>query len=79
KEGLTLVGSATASYNDLAKNWGPRLAGIASWKSADGRFGVALSAAYSTLDTKELGNNSVRWAQARFDNVDGTACFTQPN
>jgi TonB-dependent receptor len=76
KYGLTLVGSATASYNDLSKNLGPRLAGIASWKSADGRFGVAFSGAYSRLKTLELGNNTVRWAQARFDSVNGAGCFT---
>ena len=79
KYGLTLVGSATAAYNDLSKNWGPRFAGIASWKSADGRFGVALSAAYSKQNNVELGNNSVRWAQARFDSVNSTNCWTQPN
>lgn len=79
KYGLTMVGSATASYNDLSKNWGPRLAGILSWKSSDGQFGVALSGAYSKSDTLELGNNTVRWSQARFDSVDGTPCFTTPN
>lgn len=79
KYGLTLVGSATAAYNDLSKNWGPRLAGIASWKSPDGRWGAAVSAAYSTQDNLELGNNTVRWAQARFDSVNGTNCFTTPN
>ncbi|HYW17526.1 MAG TPA: TonB-dependent receptor plug domain-containing protein, partial [Allosphingosinicella sp.] len=33
KRGLTLVGSAQASYNDLSKNVGPRVAGLISWKS----------------------------------------------
>ncbi|KQN04190.1 TonB-dependent receptor [Sphingobium sp. Leaf26] len=79
KEGFTFVGSATGSYNDLSKKWGPRLAGLMSWKSADGQWGVALSAAYSKLDTKQMGNNTVRWSQARFDSVDGTPCFTQAN
>ncbi|WP_051520009.1 TonB-dependent receptor [Sphingobium sp. Ant17] len=79
KDGFTFVGSATASYNDLSKKWGPRLAGLMSWKSPDGRWGVALSAAYSKLDTLQMGNNTVRWSQARFDSVDGTRCFTQPN
>ncbi|KFL47969.1 TonB-dependent receptor-like protein [Sphingobium sp. ba1] len=79
KDGFTFVGSATASYNDLSKKWGPRLAGLMSWKSPDGRWGVALSAAYSKLDTLQMGNNTVRWSQARFDSVDGTPCFTQPN
>ncbi|MGN6122944.1 MAG: TonB-dependent receptor [Sphingomonas oligoaromativorans] len=79
KYGFTIVGSAQGSYNDLSSNWGPRLAGLASWKSPDGTFGVAVSAAYSKTNNLELGNNSVRWAQARFDSVDGTPCFTTPN
>ncbi len=76
KYGLTLVGSAQGSYNTLSKTWGPRLAGLVSWKSPDGSFGVAVSAAYSKAKTLELGNNTVRWAQARFDSVAGTPCFT---
>ena len=79
KSGFTFVGSASASYNDLAKTTGPRGAGLISWKSEDGRFGVALSAAYSRLKTVETGNNTVRWAQAQFDSVDGAACFTRPD
>ncbi|SES14270.1 TonB-dependent receptor [Sphingobium sp. YR768] len=79
KSGFTFVGSATGSYNDLSKKWGPRLAGLMSWKSEDGQWGVALSAAYSKLDTKQMGNNTVRWSQARFDSVDGTPCFTRAN
>ncbi|SEK04407.1 TonB-dependent receptor [Sphingobium sp. AP50] len=79
KSGFTFVGSATGSYNDLSKKWGPRLAGLMSWKSEDGQWGVALSAAYSKLDTKQMGNNTVRWSQARFDSVDGVPCFTAPN
>ncbi len=77
KDGFTFVGSATGSYNDLSKKWGPRLAGLMSWKSADGQWGVSLSAAYSKLDTKQMGNNTVRWSQARFDSVNGARCFTQ--
>ncbi|WP_420143105.1 TonB-dependent receptor [Sphingobium sp.] len=78
KAGFTFVGSASASYNDLAKTTGPRGAGLVSWKSEDGQFGVALSAAYSRLKTVETGNNTVRWAQAQFDSVNGEACFTRP-
>ena len=58
KRGFTLVGSAQASYNDLSKNVGPRVAGLLSWKSEDGTFGVAVSAAYQKTDTLELGNNT---------------------
>ncbi|HYJ81965.1 MAG TPA: TonB-dependent receptor plug domain-containing protein, partial [Allosphingosinicella sp.] len=75
RRGLTLVGSAQGSYNDLSKNVGPRVAGLLSWKSEDGTFGAAISAAYQKTDTLELGNNTVRWAQARFDSVAGTPCF----
>lgn len=79
KDGFTFVGSATGSYNDLSKKWGPRLAGLLSWKSPDGQWGVSLSGAYSKLDTLQMGNNTVRWSQARFDSVDGTRCFTTQN
>jgi TonB-dependent receptor len=79
KSGFTFVASGQASYNDLSKNWGPRLAGLLSYKNPDGTFGVALSAAYQKTNNFELGNNTVRWAQGVFDSVDGTPCFTQPN
>ncbi|OSZ68549.1 TonB-dependent receptor [Sphingomonas sp. IBVSS2] len=79
KAGFTFVGSAQGSYNDLSKNWGPRAAGLLSWKSPDGTLGASVSAAYSKTDNVELGNNSVRWAQAAFDSVNGTPCFATPN
>jgi TonB-dependent receptor len=79
KYGFTAVGAAQATYNDLSKNWGPRFAGLLSWKSPNGNFGVSASAAYQKTDNLELGNNTVRWAQARFDSVDGTPCFTARN
>lgn len=79
KAGLTFVGSAQASFNDLSKNWGPRVAGLLGWRNSAGTFGASLSAAYSKTNNYELGNNTVRWAQARFDSVDGTACWTKPN
>ncbi len=79
KTGFTLVGSAIGSYNDLSKKWGPRGAALLSWKSPDGTLGVAISATYSKYKTLELGNNTVRWAQSRFDSANGTRCFTTPN
>lgn len=79
KAGFTFVGSVQGSYNDLSKNWGPRAAGLLSWKSPDGTLGASVSAAYSKTDNVELGNNSVRWAQAAFDSVNGTSCFATPN
>ncbi|PZU09533.1 TonB-dependent receptor [Sphingomonas sp.] len=79
KTGFTFVGSGQASYNDLSKNFGPRLAGLVSWKNPEGTFGASLSAAYSKTNNYELGNNTVRWAQARFDSVNGTPCFYSSN
>ncbi|ABF54745.1 TonB-dependent receptor [Sphingopyxis alaskensis] len=76
KEGLTLVGSAQARYNDLTENVDPRLAGLIAWTDADRTFGVSASVAWSDYTTDELGNNSVRWAQAPFRSVDGVTCLS---
>jgi TonB-dependent receptor len=75
KKGLTVVGSATGSYNDLSKNVGPRVAGLVSWKNPSGTLGASASVAYSKTNTLEVGNNTVRWGQAYFDSVDGTPCY----
>jgi TonB-dependent receptor len=75
KKGLTLVANTQATYNDLSKNWGPRLSGLLGWKNDAGTIAVQASAAYQHTDTLELGNNSVRWEQARFDSVGGAACW----
>lgn len=75
KDGLTLVASAQAQYNTLSEDLGPRLAGLIGWKSPDGTFGASISAAYQQGETLEMGNNTVRWAQARFDSVNGTPCW----
>jgi TonB-dependent receptor len=75
RQGLSLAVSAQGSYNDLSENVGPRLAGLVSYRDPEGVFGLAFSAAYSNTNTLELGNNTVRWAQARFDSVNGTPCF----
>ncbi|HKX88956.1 MAG TPA: TonB-dependent receptor, partial [Sphingopyxis sp.] len=79
KSGFTGALSAQGSYNDLSEKVGPRVAGLLSWVNDAGTFGAAVSVAYSDQKTLELGNNSVRWAQARFDSVDGTPCFTTAN
>ena len=79
RPGVSMAVSAQGSYNDLSDNVGPRLAGLIAYRDPDGRFAMSLSAAYSKLDTLELGNNTVRWAQARFDSVNGTPCFTTQN
>ncbi|WP_298287755.1 TonB-dependent receptor [Novosphingobium sp.] len=77
KAGFTGVASVVGTYNDLSKYVGPRLAGLLSWRNDAGTFGASLSAAYQKTRVLELGNNTVRWAQARFDSVDGTPCFAQ--
>lgn len=75
KKGVTIALSAQAQYNDLSKKWGPRVAGLLGWKSEDGTLAASLSAAYSSQNQFELGNNTTRWVQARFDSVNGTPCF----
>jgi iron complex outermembrane receptor protein len=75
KAGFSGALSAQGSYNDLSKTVGPRLAGLLAWRNESGTFGASVSAAYSKINTLELGNNSVRWAQAQFDSVDGTPCY----
>ncbi|MFZ5793302.1 MAG: TonB-dependent receptor [Sphingomonas sp.] len=75
KAGFSGALSVQGSYNDLAKTLGPRVAGLLSWRNEAGTFGASVSAAYSKVNTLELGNNTTRWAQAQFDSVDGTPCY----
>ena len=79
KSGFTGAASLVGSYNDLSEKVGPRVAGLLSWRNDAGTFGASISAAYSNTKTLELGNNTVRWAQARFDSVNGVNCFTTAN
>lgn len=79
RSGLTVAASIVGSYNDLSDSVGPRLAGLVSWRNDAGTVGASISAAYSKTKVLELGNNTVRWAQARFDAVNGTNCYTTPN
>jgi iron complex outermembrane recepter protein len=79
KAGFKGALSVVGSYNDLSKDLGPRVAGLLSWRNDAGTFGASVSAAYSKTSTLELGNNTVRWAQARFDSVNGTNCYTTAN
>ncbi|MCJ2184487.1 TonB-dependent receptor [Novosphingobium sp. 1949] len=76
KTGMTLVASAQGRYNDLSKDLSPRLAGLVGWVNEDQTFGVSASVAWSKYTTQELGNNSVRWAQAPFRSVDGETCMS---
>ena len=75
KEGFTAVASVQGRYNDLTKDVDPRLAGLIAWTNADRTFGVSASVAWADYKTHELGNNSVRWAQAPFRSVDGVTCL----
>jgi TonB-dependent receptor len=77
--GLTLVANAQASYNDLSKNWGPRLSGLVGWKNDAGTLAIQASAAYQQSNNFELGNNTTRWDQAMFRSVNGTQCFKSGN
>lgn len=79
RAGFTGALGLQGSYNDLSDNIGPRVAGLLSWRNDEGTFGASVSAAYSDASTLQLGNNTVRWAQARFDSVNGTNCFTTAN
>jgi TonB-dependent receptor len=71
KDTLTLAASAKASYNSLNDRGGPRLAGLASWKTDDDSFGVLLSAAYTKRRTREEGYSPANVLPA---NVDGGFC-----
>lgn len=79
KDGLTLALSAQGQYNDLSKSFGPRLAGLIGYRAPSGIWAASLSAAYSKQEQVESTNNTVRWAQARFNSVAGTNCFTTQN
>ncbi|MBT0671685.1 TonB-dependent receptor [Novosphingobium profundi] len=79
KSGFTAVASAQGRYNDLSKDVDPRLAGLVAWVNEDHTFGVSASVAWSDYTTLELGNNSVRWAQAPFRSVNGETCMSGSN
>ncbi len=79
KDGLTLALSAQGQYNDLSKDLGPRLAGLIGYRAPSGVWAASMSAAYSKQEQVESTNNTVRWAQARFNSVAGTNCFTTQN
>lgn len=79
RAGLTGALSVQGAYNDLNKDFGPRAAGLINWVNDAGTLGINASLAYSKTNTLELGNNTTRWAQARFDSVNGTRCYTTSN
>lgn len=79
KDGLTLALSAQGQYNTLSKDLGPRVAGLVNYRHPSGLWAASLSAAYSQQEQIESTNNTVRWAQARFNRVGSTNCFTAQN
>ncbi len=79
KDGFTLALSAQGQYNSLSKDLGPRLAGLVNYRHPSGVWGASISAAYSQQEQIESTNNTVRWAQARFNRVGSTNCFTTQN
>jgi iron complex outermembrane receptor protein len=64
RDTFVIAGSARAGYNDLSKDWDPRVAGLVSWQNTDGTFGALFSAAYSTRTIEERGHSTVRWSPA---------------
>ncbi|MFC4309826.1 TonB-dependent receptor [Steroidobacter flavus] len=69
-DGLTIVTSAQAGYNDINEDVDPRGAFLISNTFADGRFGALLSVAYSERKLLDEGSSTVRWQNAL--NADGT-------
>jgi iron complex outermembrane receptor protein len=59
--GMHYALSGQGSYNDLAKNVQPRIAGLLSWSNADKTFGVLISAAFSKRNPISESFNTTRW------------------
>ena len=79
KTGFTGALNVQGAYNSNTEQVKPRIAALLSYKAPSGTWGANVSAAYSKTFAKELGNDSVRWAQATFDSVNGVPCYTAPN
>jgi iron complex outermembrane recepter protein len=60
-DGLTIVTSATAQYNDLSEEVDPRAAFVISDTFADGKFGALVSVAYTERNLTDEGASTVRW------------------
>lgn len=71
--------NAQSSWNSNTEKVKPRTAGLLSYKAPSGIWGANMSVAYSKTASRELGHDTVRWAQSTFDSVNGTRCYTQPN
>ncbi len=68
--GLTVVTSLQAGYNDLSEEMDPRAAIMLSNTFADGRFGALVSAAYSERTLYDNGSSTVRWQNGGFTTLD---------
>lgn len=53
--------SAQGFYNSYSKSASPRIAGLASWRNAEGTLGALVSVAYSEREVVEKGFSTVRW------------------
>ena len=62
----TAVISAQATYNDLREKATPRISGLVSTVTPDGRFGALLSFAYEERRLIEEGANITRWTYGGF-------------
>ncbi|WP_010542924.1 TonB-dependent receptor [Sphingomonas elodea] len=63
----TAVVAAAASYNDLARKTKPRVSGLVTATTPDGRFGALLSVAYEERRLIEEGANITRWTYGGFN------------
>jgi iron complex outermembrane recepter protein len=63
----TAVVSVQGSYNDLARKVTPRVSGLVTTTSDDGRFGVLMSIAYEERRLIEEGANITRWTYGGFN------------
>jgi TonB-dependent receptor len=63
----TKVVSVQGSWNDLKRKVTPRLSGLVSTITPDGRFGALLSVAYEERQLKEEGANITRWTYGGFN------------
>ena len=74
-QGLTASMSLQASYNDLAEETSPRMAGLMSYTNDADTFGALVSVAYSDRLIREEGFSTVRFDDAAtFRSVEGTPC-----
>lgn len=63
----TATMSVQGSYNDLKRKVTPRVSGLVSVRSPDGRFGALLSVAYEERRLIEEGANITRWTYGGFN------------